>query len=142
MKKYIFILGIICLLCNFNMIQGNSLDVESNSTHGPYLVDEKGMSLYMFERDTPGKSNCFGNCAKVWPPLTQSSGPIKVSGNVKQSLVGYINRSDGLRQVTYSGFPLYTYIQDAPHETKGQGINESGGLWWLMSPNGSPNKKQ
>jgi len=60
-------------------------------------------------------------------------------GDAQQSLLGTTTRSDGSTQVTYKGRPIYFYAPDqSPGETKGQGINSFGGLWYLDSPSGTP----
>ena len=98
------------------------------------LVDSQGMTLYWFAIDTPTKSNCSGDCATFWPPVT---GPVTAGSGVTGTL-GTITRSDGTKQATYLGHPLYTFAGDkAPGDNKGNGINESGGLWWEMTVSGS-----
>jgi hypothetical protein len=72
----------------------------------------------------------------VWPPLTTTGAP-KASAGVDASKLGTISRSDGTKQVTYSGHPLYYFIADkSAGETKGQGSNSFGAPWWLVTPSG------
>ena len=98
------------------------------------LVDSQGMTLYWFAIDTPSKSNCSGSCATYWPPVT---GPVTAGSGVTGTL-GTITRSDGTKQATYLGHPLYTYVGDkGPGQNKGNGLNISGGLWWEMTVSGS-----
>ena len=98
------------------------------------LVDSQGMTLYWFAIDTSGKSNCSGSCATYWPPVT---GPLTAGSGVTGTL-GTITRSDGTKQATYMGHPLYTYVGDtSPGQNKGNGKNLSGGLWWEMTVSGS-----
>lgn len=105
---------------------------------GSYLTDSKGYSLYMFEADTATASNCNGECATYWPPV-QSKGAVSVAGGASKSLLGTITRSDGTKQVTYDGHPLYYFTLDkGAGQTTGQGSNNFGALWWLMSANGKP----
>jgi predicted lipoprotein with Yx(FWY)xxD motif len=90
------------------------------------LTDAKGLTLYWFAPDTSTKSVCYGSCAAYWPPVTgtPSAGP-GVTGQL-----GTINRTDGTKQATYDGHPLYTYIGDsAPGTASGNNINLNGGLW-------------
>ena len=98
------------------------------------LVDSQGMTLYWFAIDTSSKSNCSGSCATYWPPVT---GPVTAGSGVTATL-GTITRSDGTKQATYLGHPLYTYVGDkGPGQNKGNGLNISGGLWWEMTVSGS-----
>ena len=98
------------------------------------LVDSQGMTLYWFAIDTPSKSNCSGSCATYWPPV---KGPLTAGSGVTGTL-GTITRSDGTKQATYLGHPLYTYVGDkSPGQDKGNGLNISGGLWWEMTVSGS-----
>jgi predicted lipoprotein with Yx(FWY)xxD motif len=98
------------------------------------LVDSQGMTLYWFAIDTPSKSNCTGSCLTYWPPV---KGPVTAGSGVTGTL-GTITGSDGTKQATYLGHPLYTYVGDkAPGDNKGNGLNISGGLWWEMTVSGS-----
>ena len=98
------------------------------------LVDSQGMTLYWFAIDTSSKSNCSGSCATYWPPVT---GPLTAGSGVTGTL-GTITRSDGTKQATYLGHPLYTYVGDkGPGQNKGNGLNISGGLWYEMTVSGS-----
>ena len=76
---------------------------------GKILVDSKGRSVYLFEKDTGSSSNCYASCATAWPPVTVSGMPSAGSG-VSQSMLGTTKRSDGRTQVTYNGHPLYLYV--------------------------------
>ena len=90
------------------------------------LTNAKGLTLYTFAPDGPGKSVCYGACAAYWPPVAghEAAGP-GVGGQI-----GTIKRSDGTSQATYDGHPLYTYIGDkAPGSDAGNNINLNGGLW-------------
>jgi predicted lipoprotein with Yx(FWY)xxD motif len=98
------------------------------------VVDSNGMTLYWFAIDTPTKSNCSGQCATFWPPV---KGPLTAGSGVTGTL-GTITRSDGTKQATYDGHPLYTYVGDkSPGQATGNGKNLSGGLWWEMTVSGS-----
>lgn len=98
------------------------------------LVDSQGMTLYWFAIDTSSKSNCSGSCATYWPPV---AGPLTAGSGVTGTL-GTITRSDGTKQATYLGHPLYTYVGDkSAGQATGNGKNLSGGLWWEMTVSGS-----
>ena len=90
------------------------------------LTNASGLTLYWFAPDSTTKSVCYGSCAAYWPPVTgtPSAGP-GVTGTL-----GTISRTDGTKQATYDGHPLYTYIGDhAPGTASGNNINLNGGLW-------------
>jgi len=104
---------------------------------GPILVNSKGHTLYLFKKDTNGKSSCSGSCAMFWPPLLSHGKPTAGSG-VKASLLGTTRRSSGSRQVTYNKHPLYTYSLDKKAgQTKGEGILAFGAKWYAVSAKGS-----
>lgn len=108
---------------------------------GTVLVDGKGLTLYLFVPDKQqGTSTCYGTCALAWPPLLLPKGvttPLAGPG-VKSSLLGTTHRTDGTVQITYNKWPLYTWVNDSqPGQATGQGINSTGGLWYVLSPNGN-----
>jgi len=108
----------------------------AKSPLGRILVDTKGRTLYDFQPDMRGASTCDGACAALWPPLTTIGKPHAGSG-VAPSLLGTTKRSDGKVQVTYGGHPLYYYVADTKRgETTGQGLNQFGAPWWVISPAG------
>jgi predicted lipoprotein with Yx(FWY)xxD motif len=114
-----------------------TIDVAKNAQLGQILTDSKGDTVYVFAKDTNGKSACSGSCAGVWPPVTTSGSP-KAGAGVDASKLGTTKRSDGSTQVTYAGHPLYTYTADtSPGDTKGNGVNLYGALWYAVQPNGS-----
>ena len=103
---------------------------------GRVIVDSKGHTLYLFEKDTSRRSACSGQCAQYWPPLLTHGAPVAHDG-VKQSLLGQIRRADGSQQVTYAGHPLYRYIGDSkPGQTNGEGSQEFGAGWDVLSSSG------
>jgi predicted lipoprotein with Yx(FWY)xxD motif len=98
------------------------------------LTNAQGMTLYWFAPDTSTTSKCTGSCATYWPPV---KGPVTAGSGVTGTL-GTITRSDGTKQASYDGHPLYTYAGDtAPGQNKGNGLNVSGGLWYEMTVSGA-----
>ncbi len=98
------------------------------------LTNAKGFVLYWFAPDTPTSSKCTGSCATYWPPVTGSV----TAGSGVTGTLGTITRSDGTKQATYDGHPLYTYAGDtSPGQAKGNGLNVSGGLWYEMTVSGA-----
>lgn len=103
---------------------------------GRFVVDGRGFTLYLFEKDKNGKSACNGPCAKVWSPLLTSGKPTAGSG-VDASKIGTTKRRDGTTQATYGGHPLYHYDDDhKPGMTKGQGSKAFGASWYVVSASG------
>jgi predicted lipoprotein with Yx(FWY)xxD motif len=103
---------------------------------GPILVDSKGITLYDFVKDKGTTSVCYGACAALWPPLLTTSKPVPGPG-VKASLLGTTKRKDGKLEITYGGHPLYYFVTDRkPGQTTGQGVNQFGGPWWVLSAAG------
>jgi predicted lipoprotein with Yx(FWY)xxD motif len=103
---------------------------------GRILVDSKGISLYDFPPDKGTTSVCYGACAALWPPVLTHGKPVAGPG-VRASLLGTTKRKDGKVEVTYNGHPLYYWVGDhKPGQTTGQGLNQFGGPWWVLSPAG------
>jgi predicted lipoprotein with Yx(FWY)xxD motif len=107
---------------------------------GTILVDGKGLTLYLFVPDKQsGTSTCYGACANAWPPLLLPTGtttPLAGPG-VESSLLGTTHRTDGTVEITYNKWPLYLWVGDSqPGQATGQGINNNGGLWYVLSPSG------
>ena len=89
------------------------------------LTTSKGFTIYWFAIDSKGKSKCYGSCAHYWPIV---KGPVSASG--VSGTFGTITRTDGTKQATWNGHPLYTYIGDtAPGDAKGNNLNINGGIW-------------
>jgi len=109
---------------------------------GTILVDAKGRTLYLFEKDTKNKSKCSGACATNWPPALTGGKP-KAAGGAVSSRLGTTKRSDGTTQVTYAGHPLYTFVLDKnkPGATKGEGVDAFGAEWYVVGTNGKKIEK-
>jgi predicted lipoprotein with Yx(FWY)xxD motif len=112
--------------------------------YGVVLVNSRGLTLYMFVRDRQKKVTCTSKaCVTVWPPLKIKSGRKPTAGGAaRKSLLGVDRSPAGYRVVTYNRWPLYTYFLDKrPGQTTGQGVNQSGGKWYVLSPSGRVIKK-
>ena len=117
-----------------------TVNVSESTEFGSYLVNGEGRSLYVFMNDTQnsGTSACTGDCAVEWPPLVSDGAPEAGEG-ADATLLGTITRDDGSTQVTYNGWPLYLFEEDAaPGDTNGQGLTDEFGEWHLVSPAGEP----
>jgi predicted lipoprotein with Yx(FWY)xxD motif len=106
------------------------------SSFGKVLFDGRGFVLYAFTRDN-GRSACYGECAKAWPPYFAPKGTLKVGAGLKRSLIGTVARKNGRRQVAYAGKPLYHYVGDSrPGQILCQNVFEYGGTWLIVRPSG------
>ena len=104
---------------------------------GKVLVDPAGKTLYAFAIDSKGHSACTGSCLTYWPPVPGADAPHSGAASMGATF-GTIKGSDGSSQLTVDGYPMYTYVGDsAPGQANGQGTNLSGGLWWVVAPDGS-----
>jgi predicted lipoprotein with Yx(FWY)xxD motif len=96
------------------------------------LTDARGFTVYTFAPDSSTTSKCNGPCAKAWPPVKPGS------ASAVKGAFATIKRSDGSRQLTFHGHPLYTFVGDkSPGQAKGNGINAFGGLWHEAPASGS-----
>lgn len=104
------------------------LTTKTDSSKGQYLADSKGMTVYIYDNDTQGVSNCYGSCATVWPPyISSTSDTSNFPANVT-----LVKRTDGTMIYAYKGMPLYYYASDSkPGDTMGDGV---GGIWHLVKP--------
>ena len=103
---------------------------------GTIIVDSEGRTLYDFHKDEGASSACYGACAGAWPPLLTEGEPQAEAGAMANQL-GTTKRKDGTVQVTYAGWPLYTYVGDkAPGEANGNDIDQFGAEWYALQPNG------
>ena len=103
--------------------------------YGQVLATPKHWSLYLLSDEGPGHVTCTGGCLSLWPPLLMSrahGGPHLEAGPGVAGKLGLI-RTGSSEQVTYNGFPLYTYSGDpGPAASAGQGIESFGGTWHLV----------
>jgi predicted lipoprotein with Yx(FWY)xxD motif len=117
-------------------------EVKTGEIHGlgKVLVDGQGFTLYVFAPDRhSGSSKCYGRCALAWPPLVLPSGVSKAPAGpgVRSALLGTTKRRDGSVEVTYHKWPLYTWVVDsAPGDATGQDLNNLGGKWYVITPEG------
>jgi predicted lipoprotein with Yx(FWY)xxD motif len=102
---------------------------------GTVLVDGQGRTLYLFEKDRGMTSACAGACASIWPPLT--SAQAVPGAGLAAAKLSVAKQPGGASDVTYAGHPLYTYVGDTkPGDTKGEGLNQFGAQWYVLSPSG------
>ena len=109
--------------------------VLGDSEFGSMLFNAKKQAIYIFERDSKNRTNCYDECAEAWPPVYTKGEP-RAGKGVKESLLGTVKRRDGKLQVTYAGQPLYYYAHEGPDEVRCHNVNLNGGLWWVVGPDG------
>ena len=103
---------------------------------GSVLTNAAGFTLYTFQADKGTTSTCYGACAQFWPPVIGTAH--MAAGQNISGHFGTTTRKDGKVQVTYNGHPLYTYAGDtAPGQTAGNGINQDGGIWNVITTSAS-----
>jgi predicted lipoprotein with Yx(FWY)xxD motif len=104
------------------------------SSYGNILTDANGLTLYYSTRDVPGNGTswCYDACAANWPSFSVS--PISPQPPLNPADFGQITRTDGTKQVTYMGYPLYYFHTDTkPGDTNGYGLL---GSWFVIGPGG------
>lgn len=101
--------------------------------YGKIVVDGNGRTVYVFDKDTAGTSNCSGDCLAKWPVVPAGDGTPQLDG-IDASLISTITRADGSKQLAIKGLPLYLFVSDsAAGEAKGQAV---GGVWWVVGADG------
>ena len=124
----VFGLGGVMVVTAWTQEVPSPLKTEKSKTLGNYLVDPKGMTLYIFDKDKEaGKSACNGGCANLWPPFAPEAGQAKAT-----EPLSIITRDDGTKQYAYKGKPLYYYDKDSKvGDTRGDAV---GKVWWVAKP--------
>ena len=110
---------------------------------GTVLVNGQGQTLYLLTSEKGGKITCTGSngCTKIWPEITLPKGTTaaKAGSGAMSSLLGTVKDASGNLEVTYNGWPLYTYAADSgPGVAHGQGIATFGGTWYVLNASGDP----
>jgi predicted lipoprotein with Yx(FWY)xxD motif len=119
-------------------VKGTGIVVRS-SQFGNMLFNSKRQAIYVFSADARRKSKCYGECARLWPPVYTAGKP-RAEAGVKASLLGTIRRRDGRLQVTYAGRPLYYYLHEGPGQVLCHNVDLNGGIWKVVSPSGVPRR--
>ncbi|MEP7214630.1 MAG: hypothetical protein ABI782_00165 [Anaerolineaceae bacterium] len=111
---------------------GTQLRLKDAPGVGKVFATSEGMTLYVFNNDSTGKSACNGGCAATWPPLKAAGGSSMMPEGVAGE-ASIITRDDGSKQVALNGKPLYTYAADKnAGDAKGEGV---GGVWFVAKAN-------
>lgn len=109
----------------------------STGSPGPYgsvIVNRVGFTLYTFSKDqrNSGKTACYGKCAKLWAPA-EALGELEAVQKTDPALLGTITRKEGLEQITYNGWPMYTYSPEPSGRAEGFGLESFGGVWYPVN---------
>ena len=105
------------------------------SEYGRMLWAPGRQAIYIFERDQPNKSRCYGECAKDWPPVLTKGKP-RAGRGIDGELLRTTKRRNGDRQVTYAGKPLYTYAHEGRNDVFCHDVELNGGYWWALGMEG------
>jgi predicted lipoprotein with Yx(FWY)xxD motif len=130
--RFLMVAGVVLSLAlgGAALADDHAVKVTAKDGVGKFFTDAKGMTLYVFKKDSPGKSACAGPCVGRWPLYFREM--VAVTDGVKAADFGSITRDDGKRQTTYKGWPLYYFVDDkSPGETKGHGV---GSVWYVANP--------
>jgi predicted lipoprotein with Yx(FWY)xxD motif len=137
-SRYFALLALlVCLTAAFSsaVAQGAAqVQLSTSGSYGAHLATAGDGSLYLYLKDEQGadSSACVDSCTRNWPPLLTDGEPVAAEG-VDAALIGTVERPEGT-QVTYNGWPLYTYARDSkPGDTLGQKL---GNAFFLLSPAG------
>lgn len=111
-------------------VPANAVKLSTNAKFGNILTDAKGKTLYFFAIDANGNSGCNGGCSVVWPTFYQANLTLDNGLDIKD--FGTITRTDGSKQTTYKGWPLYYYQNDAnAGDINGDKV---GNTWFVAKP--------
>lgn len=111
--------------------------IVADSPYGPMLYDASGQAIYLFDAEQSTRPECYDDCAAAWPPVLTVGAP-QAEGRVRAELLGTARRRDGTTQVTYAGHPLYFYAHEDPGQVLCHDVDEYGGTWLVVTPEGTP----
>lgn len=87
---------------------GTTVMIVQKSKLGYVLAEANGQVVYTYAHDTKGGTpTCTGSCSDIWVPVTGV--PKTALGESFPGTFGLVARSDGSKQMTYNGYPLYTF---------------------------------
>ena len=133
MKKFILLVATLVAVLSVSVAMAQdtpTVGLGGNDELGTFFVGSEGMTLYVFTNDEAGVSNCAGDCATNWPPLTVEEGVVPTLEEGISGQLGVITRDDESRQVTYNGSPLYYWIND---EAVGDATGHNAGDVWFVA---------
>lgn len=116
------------------------VQLTSSATLGNHITDVDGNSLYYFSNDFNGANNCSGGCAAVWPVYYAGDNLAQAALGTGLDIKDFSTiTTDGKKQTTYKGWPLYYYapnvnganVREAAGKTDGEGV---GNIWFVAKP--------
>ena len=141
MKKIAVAAALVVCTAGAALLQAPDAEAEGTkivvrgSEFGRIVWGPKRQAVYVFQRDGRNRSNCYGECARLWPPVYTKGKP-QAGAGIRKELLGTTRRRNGRLQVTYRGRPLYYYAHEGPGEVECHNVDLNGGLWWVVGPNG------
>ena len=106
-----------------------------DSDYGKILFNAGDQAIYLFDKETTRKPECYGDCAAAWPPVYANGEP-RLGRGLDPDLLGTVKRRNGRKQITYGGHPLYYYAHEGPGQVLCQDIVEYGGTWLVVKRSG------
>lgn len=121
-----------------NRSAASGVTVQTRNTGlGNILVDGKGRTVYLFTKDMGNSVNCTGACLSYWPAVPANA-DLQVGGGASATDLTTITTPGGGHQLSYAGHPLYYFVGDhKAGDTSGQALDQFGGPWYALAPNGS-----
>ncbi len=109
---------------------GDVVLIVEKSKAGFVLAAGNQQVVYTYANDKQGgPPTCTGTCAATWLPLTVQNKPLVEVGATLPSKLGTVTTANGLKQITYNGYPLYTLKGAGPFAVTGDGM---GGVWHVI----------
>jgi predicted lipoprotein with Yx(FWY)xxD motif len=107
---------------------GTTVLIVQRSNVGWVLAEASGFVVYTYAGDTKGGSpTCTGSCAEIWKPVTGL--PMASTADTLPGTLGTVATASGAKQITYNGYPLYTFKNAGVLSTEGNGIE---GKWHVV----------
>lgn len=111
--------------------------ITADSEFGTMLYDATGQPIYLFTAESDDRPACYDDCAADWPPVLTTGEP-RGAADVSAALLGTTDRAGGTTQVTYAGHPLYYYAHEGKYQVLCHDVEEYGGTWLVVRPDGTP----
>ncbi len=119
---------------------GSGITLIETRAPGSYVASADGIALYTLVDENMEVLPCNAECLEAWPAYTGEAALAEAGIALDESLIGTTEAEDGSTQVSYNGYPLYTFSGDEgdPGSTEGQAVEGFGGTWYLLEDSGEP----